>query len=166
MKTIRKTAMAVTSAALIMGLTACGSGTKSSEGKGSSNRSGDATGKRADAPTVLKAALEKMAQQNSYRTVETGKTGSEPESRAEMTFQNEPEATETKTFGGKSKGAASGGTHILSVGGVLYLATSDVPGKSWYTMEDLDSARSRRRRPRGSPGKSRRRTPSGVSREP
>ncbi|MFH8557980.1 LolA-like protein [Streptomyces celluloflavus] len=140
MKTIRKTAMAVTSAALIMGLTACGSGTKSSEGKGSSNRSGDATGKRADAPTVLKAALEKMAQQNSYRTVETGKTGSEPESRAEMTFQNEPEATETKTFGGKSKGAASGGTHILSVGGVLYLATSDVPGKSWYTMEDLDSA--------------------------
>ncbi|MYU52542.1 MULTISPECIES: LolA-like protein [Streptomyces] len=140
MKTIRKTAMAVTSAALIMGLTACGSDTKSSEGKDASSRPGDATGKRADAPAVLKAALEKMAQQNSYRTVETGKTGSEPESRAEMTFQNEPEATETKTFGGKSKGAASGGTHILSVGGVLYLATSDVPGKSWYTMEDLDSA--------------------------
>ncbi|GAA0345034.1 hypothetical protein [Streptomyces blastmyceticus] len=141
MKTIRKTAMAVTSAALVMGLAACGSDTKSSESKGgSSGRADDATGKRADAPAVLKAALEKMTQQNSYRTVETGKTGNEPESRAEMTFQNEPEATETKTSGEKSKGTASGGTHLLSIGGVMYMATSDVPGKSWYTMDDLDSA--------------------------
>lgn len=138
MKTIRKTAIAVTSAALVMGLAACGSGngsdSKASDGNG--GRSGDAAvGQRADAPAVLKAALAKMAQQNSYRTVETGKSGSEPESRAEIAFQNEPEATETKTSGEKSES-----THLLSIGDVMYIATSDIPGKSWYTMDELDSA--------------------------
>ncbi|GAA0445033.1 hypothetical protein ABZ951_02305 [Streptomyces sp. NPDC046215] len=129
MKAIRKSVMAAASAALVMGLAACGGhDTKAADAEdGSSARPGGAAaGKRADAPVVLKAAVAKMAQQNSYRTVETSKTGDEPEARAEMVFQNEPEATEVKTAE----------THMLSVDGVSYMATKDVPGKSWFTTDE------------------------------
>ncbi|MFI9236980.1 hypothetical protein [Streptomyces sp. NPDC053079] len=131
MKAIRKSVMAATSAALVMSLAACGGhDTKASAVDGSSAGPGSAAAReRADAPAVLKAAMEKMARQNSYRTVETGKTGDEPESRAEMAFQNEPEASEVKTAE----------THMVSVGGASYLATKDVPGKSWFVMEEPGS---------------------------
>ncbi|MEU3355238.1 hypothetical protein [Streptomyces sp. NPDC037389] len=163
MKTIRKSTMAVASAALVMALTACGGNddTKASDGKSSaSGRSGDAVvGKRTDAPAVLKAALAKMAQQNSYRTVETARTGTEPESRVEMRFRNEPEATEVKTLG--QKNTPSGGTHMISVDGVSYMATSDVPGKSWFTMDDLDSGPKSSASPQEKPGEK-----SGEKKEP
>ncbi|GHC38964.1 hypothetical protein [Streptomyces cinnamoneus] len=132
MKAIRKSVMMATSAALAMGLAACGGhDTKASDVKdGSSARPGGAAPReRADAPTVLKAAMAKMAQQNSYRTVETAKTGHEPDSRAEMVFQNEPEASEVKTAD----------THMVSVGGASYMATEDVPGKSWFVMDEPGS---------------------------
>ncbi|MEV5238363.1 hypothetical protein AB0K89_04430 [Streptomyces cinnamoneus] len=132
MKAIRKSVMAAASAALVMGLAACGGqGTKAPDAvDGSSARPGGAAaGERADAPAVLKAAMEKMAQQNSYRTVETARTGNEPESRAEMAFRNEPEATEVKTPD----------THMVSVGHASYMATTDIPGKSWFAMDEPNS---------------------------
>ncbi|WP_030674495.1 hypothetical protein [Streptomyces rimosus] len=133
MKAIRKSVTAAISAALVMGLAACGShDTKASDAKGgSSDRPGGAAaGERADAPAVLKAALAKMARQNSYRTVETAKTGDEPESRTDMAFRNEPEASEIKTAT----------VHMLSVDGTSYMATKDVPGKSWFTSAEAESA--------------------------
>ncbi|RLV10065.1 hypothetical protein CTZ27_02140 [Streptomyces griseocarneus] len=126
MKAIRKSVMAAAGVVMVMGLAACGSDdTKASGAKGS----GAAGVKRTDAPAVLKAAMAKMAQQNSYRTVETGKTGDEPESRAELAFRNEPEASEVKTSE----------THMLTVDGVSYMATKDMPGKSWFTMDEPGS---------------------------
>ncbi|MEV0282361.1 hypothetical protein AB0I22_39205 [Streptomyces sp. NPDC050610] len=132
MKVTRKSVTAAISAALVMGLAACGGHdtTASDVKSGSSARPGGAVAdERAAAPAVLKAALAKMARQNSYRTVETAKTGGEPESRTEMAFRNEPEATEIK----------SAEVHLLSVGGTSYMATKDVPGKSWFTMDEPDS---------------------------
>ncbi|MFD7667430.1 hypothetical protein [Streptomyces sp. NPDC059788] len=128
MKAIRKSVTAAISAALVMGLAACGGNdTKASDVKG--DHAARPGGAAADAPAVLKAALAKMAQQNSYRTVETARTGGEPESRTEMAFRNEPEATEVKTPD----------VHMLSVNGTSYMATKDVPGKSWFTMAEPDS---------------------------
>lgn len=150
MNIFRKSALAVTAGALVMGLTACGGGdgAKSSDGSdGKKGSGGAAAAKRPDAPVVLKAALAKMEGQSSYKTVETAKTGSEPETRAEMKFRNEPEATEIKSLGEKSKG-----THILSVGGVTYMATDQVPGKHWFTMDDLGSAPKKPAAPAGKSG--------------
>ncbi|OAR22697.1 hypothetical protein A8W25_24190 [Streptomyces sp. ERV7] len=132
-------------AALAVMLAGCGSGESEHDGgsggsadpergEGASDK-GSATGagKGADVRSALTAAARKTGEQASYKTLQTGTPGS---GRSEMLFQKSPSASVIKSWNKPSKASPSGFSQVISLGGKTYVHTDEVPGKSWYTLDD------------------------------
>ncbi|MEU7580836.1 hypothetical protein AB0B50_24890 [Streptomyces sp. NPDC041068] len=125
--------MAAVGAALTMTLAGCGSdGGGDDPGGAARDKGGASRDDRTDAREVLLAAAKKTGAQPSYKTIQTGKGGSD---RSEMLYQKKPAATVVKAEVGKSAANPDGTSHMLSAGGVTYVKTAKVPGKSWYSMD-------------------------------
>ncbi|GAA0585432.1 lipoprotein [Streptomyces crystallinus] len=143
----RGIALATAGAALAVMLAGCGSGESEHEGagapesergeggpgEGSGGGSGQAGDKGADVRAALTAAARKTGEQASYKTLQTGAPGS---GHSEMLFQKSPSASVIKAWHQPSKADPRGFTQMVSVGGKTYVSTDDLPGKSWYTMDD------------------------------
>lgn len=143
----RGIALATAGAALAVMLAGCGSG--ESEGAGprpgapeSERGEGEAgpgkgpakgNGEGADVRAALTAAARKTGEQSSYRTLQSGEPGA---GHSEMVFQKSPSASVIKAWTQPSRANPSGFTQTVSLGGKTYVHTDDVPGKSWYTMDD------------------------------
>ncbi|WP_171171294.1 hypothetical protein [Streptomyces sp. I05A-00742] len=120
MKAIRKYVIAATGTALALSLTACGGGEKDTR----------------DPQTVLKAAAQKTAEANSYRTKRrvTDKDGTE---RGEYAFSRKPDLAERKTWRPETKNGKKGRDrfdHTLSEGRTLYSREAGIADGRWVSM--------------------------------
>ncbi|WP_371650109.1 MULTISPECIES: hypothetical protein [unclassified Streptomyces] len=148
-------ALATAGAALAVMLSGCGSGESEHDGpdgggakggtgvpeperaedEGAASGKGAAkgSGKGAEVRAALTAAARKTGEQASYKTLQTGAPGS---GRSEMLFQKSPSASAIKSWSKPSSANPSGFSQVISLGGKTYIHTDEVPGKSWYTMDD------------------------------
>ncbi|MBZ4320218.1 hypothetical protein [Streptomyces huiliensis] len=118
-KAIRTTVIAATGAALALALTACGGGDED----------------KRDPQAVLKAAAEKTAAQNSYRT-KRQVTGLEGTERGDYTFSRKPDLAERKTWRTEVKNGKKGPErfdHAMSEGDMLYTRDPKVAGGRWVS---------------------------------
>ncbi|MER5889515.1 hypothetical protein ABT160_37305 [Streptomyces sp. NPDC001941] len=117
-------------AALAMAMVGC-QDSKGSDGKAGGDTSGATDARRTDPAGVLRKAVEKTGAQASYKTVQTGENGT---SRSDMLYQRTPAASSMTSATKKSADTPDGLIRFLSVGGTMYVASAQVPGKSWYSM--------------------------------
>ncbi|MGI5336995.1 hypothetical protein ACQEVS_06180 [Streptomyces sp. CA-181903] len=124
MKATRKYVMAATGTALALSLTACGGGDEDDR----------------DPQAVLKAAAEKTAGTNSYRTKRqvTELDGTE---RGEYTFSRKPDLAERKTWRTAVKDGKKGPErfdHTMSEGEMLYTRDPKIAGGRWVSDSLLE----------------------------
>ncbi|MFF4605300.1 hypothetical protein ACFY12_21520 [Streptomyces sp. NPDC001339] len=126
-------------------LTACGDG-KSRDG-GVGKQGGARASERKDAGVVLAAAAKKTAEQNAYRTRQSG--GSSEEATTDMAWQRKPFFSSMKVHGKKTEDNPSGETYLVDTADGTYTKTDKIPGKDWFRLEPSGDKKPDRSRSRG-----------------
>ncbi|ARZ67708.1 putative lipoprotein [Streptomyces albireticuli] len=139
MKAIQKTFLAATGAVLALTLTACGGG--GSEHGGGTAENGAKADTR-DPYAVLKAARQKVAQQNSYKTKRLSKD-SEGQERVEYAFSRKPDLTDKKSWDQPRKPKDNGLDNYDQMVGTedaLFTRNAGLAGGRWLRTDVKDKA--------------------------